>query len=120
MRVRGVCAYARTFVFTCGGVGCRHTAHAGTDIAICVPPTHVSWAIALVLIISTVHSKQAPPFSKQGLPLFPGTKTPHSWFPKVKPLGNCHRNDSLSGVLVGEDTQKHRGGDEQEGVGSLK
>jgi hypothetical protein len=29
---------------------------------------------------------------------------------KVKPLGNFHINDSVSGGLVGEDTQKHGGG----------
>ena len=37
---------------------------------------------------------------------------------KVKTLGNFHRNASVSGGLVGEETQKHGGGD-GEGVGGV-
>ena len=38
---------------------------------------------------------------------------------RLETLGNCHRNDSLVGGLMGEDTQKHGGGDE-EGTGVSK
>jgi hypothetical protein len=39
---------------------------------------------------------------------------------KVQTLGNFHRNTSVSGGLVGEETQKHGGGDEEGGGGFLK
>ena len=48
-------------------------------------------------------------FCKQGTPLFPGTKFPFFLKKNVKTLQNGHRNDCLSGGLVGEDTQKHGG-----------
>ena len=38
----------------------------------------------------------------------------------MKTLGNFHRNASVSGGLVGEETQKHGGGDEEGGGAFLE
>ena len=54
------------------------------------------------------------PFLKKRPPPLPGTKIQKK---KVKTLGNFHRNASVSGGLVGEETQKHGGGDEEGGGG---
>ena len=63
---------------------------------------------ALFVLTELSISKERPhpnvPFSKQRPHLFPGTNF-FVFEKKVQTLGNFHRNDSVSGGLVGEDTQ---------------
>ena len=60
------------------------------------------------------------PFANKGYPSFLVQNFLFFWKTNVKTLQNCHRNDCLSGGLVGEDTQKHGGEMRRRGGGGFK